>query len=65
MTYDLTDALTRGILMILSRVCLRTCPFRGALAVVRINAVHTYPSVHTLVARTIIHVVLTVVSLKA
>lgn len=41
-----------------------TCPFWWALAIVGVDSVHTYSSIHTLVTWTVIHIILTVVSLK-
>lgn len=40
------------------------CPFWWTLAIVGVDTIHTYSSIHTLVTWTVIHVVLTVVSLK-
>lgn len=40
------------------------CPFWWTLAIVRVDAIHAYPSIHTLVTWTVIHIILTVVSLK-
>lgn len=36
------------------------CPFWQALAIVGIDSIHTYPSIHTLVCWTVVHVILTV-----
>lgn len=41
-----------------------SCPFRRALAIVRIHSINAYSSIHALVTRTVVHVILTVVSLK-
>lgn len=41
-----------------------TCPFRWTLAVVGIDSIYTYSSIHALVTWTVIHIILTVVSLK-
>lgn len=41
-----------------------TCPLRWTLAIVGVDTVNTFPSIHTLMTRTIIHVVFTVVTLK-
>lgn len=41
-----------------------SCPFWWTLAIVSIDSVHTYSSIHTLVTRTVIHIILTVVSLE-
>lgn len=40
------------------------CPFWWALAIVGVDSIHTYSSIHTLVTWTVIHIILTVVSLK-
>lgn len=40
------------------------CPFWWALAIVGVNSIHAYTSIHTLMAWTVIHIILTVVSLK-
>lgn len=40
------------------------CPFWWALAIVSVDSIDTYPSIHTFVAWTVIHIILTVVSLK-
>lgn len=42
-----------------------SCPFWWALAIVGVDSIHTYSSVHTLVTWTVIHIILTVVSLKS
>lgn len=42
-----------------------SCPFWWALAIVGINSIYTYSSIHTLVTWTVIHIVLTVVSLES
>lgn len=41
-----------------------SCPFWWALAIVCIHPINTYSSIHTLVTWTVVHVILTVVSLK-
>lgn len=41
-----------------------TCPFWWTLAVVCINSIYTYSSIHALVTWAVIHIVLTVVSFK-
>lgn len=40
------------------------CPFWGTLAIVGVDAIHTYSSIHTLMSWTVIHIILTVVPLK-
>lgn len=42
-----------------------SCPLWWALAIVCIHSINAYSSIHTLVTWTVIHVILTVVSLKA
>lgn len=40
------------------------CPFWWTLAIIGIDSVNTYSSIHALVTRTVIHIILTVVTLK-
>lgn len=40
------------------------CPFWWTLAIVGVDSVYTYPPIHTFVAWAVIHIILTVVSLK-
>lgn len=42
-----------------------SCPFWRTLTVVGVDAINTFASVHTLMARTVVHIILTVVPLKA
>ena len=46
-------------------VACRTCPLRRALAVVGVDPVHTQASVHTLVARAVVHVGLAVMAFES
>lgn len=41
-----------------------TCPLWRALAIVGVDSIHTYSSIHALVTWTVIHIILTVVALK-
>lgn len=41
-----------------------SCPFWWALAIVGVDSINTYSSIHTLMAWTVIHIILTVVPLK-
>lgn len=41
-----------------------TCPLRRTLTVVGVDSIDTFSSIHTLMARTVIHIIFTVVTLK-
>lgn len=45
--------------------CIFTCPLRRTLTVVCIDTIYTDPTIHALVSRAVIHVLLAVVSPEA
>lgn len=54
--------LHKTLINILSTVL--SCPFWCTLAIVGVDAIYTFSTIHTLVAWTVINIILTVVSLK-